>query len=88
MQVFLPESPRWLLLAGRHEDARLALTWTRGKPAREDEMALTEEFDDIKKSSAGTLPTQSAPSENSRNVSIHDFQRSSRHLWEHILQFK
>lgn len=65
MQVFLPESPRWLLLAGRHEDARLALTWTRGRAAREDEMALTEEFDEIKKSSAGTLPTQSAPSESS-----------------------
>ena len=58
LQVWLPESPRWLLLAGRHEDAREALVWTRGKPAKEDEMALTEEFDDIKKSSAETMPHQ------------------------------
>ncbi len=56
--MWLPESPRWLLLAGRHEDAREALIWTRGKPAREDEMALTEEFDDIKKSYIESMPKQ------------------------------
>ena len=61
MQALLPESPRWLLLAGRPEDARRSLTWTRGKPAKEDEMALTEEFDDIKKSSAEIPPNQGEP---------------------------
>ena len=61
--MFLPESPRWLLLAQRPEDARRALIWTRGRAAKEDEMALTEEYDDIKKSSADPVNSGGQPAQ-------------------------
>lgn len=44
--AFLPESPRWLLLAGKPERARAALVWARGKAAG-DAAVLDKEFDDI-----------------------------------------
>lgn len=39
----------------------MALIWTRGRAAKEDEMALTEEFDDIKKSSADPVNSGGEP---------------------------
>ncbi|MFT4091477.1 MAG: sugar porter family MFS transporter [Asticcacaulis sp.] len=36
LAVFVPESPRWLSLKGKHEQARLVLSWLRGNEVSAD----------------------------------------------------
>ena len=45
-QLFLPESPRWLLLAGKPEQAKKALAWARGRYGK-DTIMLDSEFNDM-----------------------------------------
>ena len=51
-QVFLPESPRWLLLAGRAEQAKRSLAWARGKYGR-DKVMLDAEYNEMVMMSSG-----------------------------------
>ncbi len=46
VQIFLPESPRWLMLAGKTEQAKAAIKWARGKGAK-DPNILEAEFEEI-----------------------------------------
>jgi hypothetical protein len=45
-QAFLPESARWLLLAGKPDQAKRSLRWARGKYGR-DAMMLDAEFEEM-----------------------------------------
>ena len=51
-QFFLPESPRWLLLAGKPEKAKLALAWARGKYGK-DKIMVDAEYNDMVMMSTG-----------------------------------
>ena len=51
-QFFLPESPRWLLLAGRPEQAKRSLAWARGKYGKH-KMMLDAEYNDMVMMSSG-----------------------------------
>lgn len=51
-QIFLPESPRWLLLAGRREQAKKSLAWARGKYGK-DAVMLDAEYNDMVMMSSG-----------------------------------
>ena len=44
MMFFMPESPYYLLLKGREEDARKALQWLRGK-----DYDIDQEMEEMKK---------------------------------------
>ena len=44
--MFLPESARWLLLAGKPDQAKRSLRWARGKYGR-DGMMLDAEFEEM-----------------------------------------
>ncbi|KEF60892.1 uncharacterized protein A1O9_02456 [Exophiala aquamarina CBS 119918] len=48
LMFFIPESPRWLLVHGRSEEAHRALTILRGSSFRENPALLEEEFLEMK----------------------------------------
>ena len=48
LMFFIPESPRWLLVHGRSEDAHRALAILRGNSFRENPALLEEEFIEMK----------------------------------------
>lgn len=60
MQIFLPESPRWLLLANKPERAKEALRWARGKHGK-DPMMLDAEFDEMVDMSSDLHETRGEP---------------------------
>jgi MFS family permease len=64
---FIKESPRWLVLQGRTEDARASITWYRGHNA--DKIALEEELVEIERGIA-------EEKELARGVSVLDLFRA------------
>ena len=54
---FMPESPRWLLLNGRDEEALKSLTWIRN--GAYDELALRAEFEEMRLNALRDLENQS-----------------------------
>ncbi|KAH8904649.1 sugar porter family MFS transporter [Coniochaeta sp. PMI_546] len=54
---FMPESPRWLLLNGREEQALRSLTWIRN--GAYDELALRSEFEEMRLNALHDLEMQS-----------------------------
>lgn len=51
---FIPESPRWLLMVSREDDARKSLMWLRNRG--NNDVLINQEFDDM----AGTLEEERA----------------------------
>jgi len=54
---FMPESPRWLLLQGKEEQALKSLTWIRN--GAYDELALRSEFEEMRLNALHDLEMQS-----------------------------
>ncbi|KAK3380817.1 sugar porter family MFS transporter, partial [Podospora didyma] len=55
---FMPESPRWLLLKGREEEAMKSLTWIRN--GAYDPLTLQSEFEEMRLNALHELESQSA----------------------------
>ncbi|OQU93778.1 hypothetical protein CLAIMM_00250 [Cladophialophora immunda] len=55
---FLPESPRWLLLHGKNEQALKSITWMRN--GAYDELALRQEYEEMKLNAMHEIENQSS----------------------------